>query len=104
MPHRISAPSARAPGPRYSLVWKLVFVPRGTPGGGGREPGREASVEAVAAAAAEEARLSHTSEGLGRPVGGLLQSVCRPEWGAPLRVGSASRHAGGPVRPGCQLS
>lgn len=26
--HRISGPSRRAPGPRYSLVWKLVFVPR----------------------------------------------------------------------------
>jgi hypothetical protein len=26
--HRISAPSAIAQRPRYSLVWKLVFIPR----------------------------------------------------------------------------
>lgn len=28
MPHRISAPSAQAERPRYSLVWKLVFFPK----------------------------------------------------------------------------
>lgn len=27
LPHRISAPSAAAARPRYSLVWKLIFVP-----------------------------------------------------------------------------
>jgi len=34
VPHRIAPPSAGAPGPRYSLVLKLVLHPTGTAGGG----------------------------------------------------------------------
>jgi probable phosphoglycerate mutase len=53
--HRVSTPSLTARRPRYSLVWKLLFVPR--PGGGG---------------------------GIGAAGG---ESICRPEWGEPTRVG-----------------
>ena len=34
MPHRISAPSRTAPGPRYSFVLKLVFIPKESSGAG----------------------------------------------------------------------
>ena len=67
MPHRISAPSRVAPGPRYSLVWKLVWVPRE----GGQGP----------------ARVQQEREA-------GYQSLCRPEWGEPVRIGSANRNAG----------
>lgn len=62
--HRISAPSRQAPGPRYSLVWKLVLVPKATPGAG-----------------ADDGTTT-------------LLSICRPEWGEPVRIGSASRACG----------
>ncbi|KAG2451787.1 hypothetical protein HYH02_003565 [Chlamydomonas schloesseri] len=76
MPHRISAPSRVAPGPRYSLVWKQVWVPREGQGqgqgqGGPRDP-----------ACADQERAAG------------FQSLCRPEWGEPVRIGSANRNAG----------
>ena len=49
--HRVSMPSLLARRPRYSLVWKLVLVPKA--GGGARE----------------------------------RETICRPEWGAPARIG-----------------
>lgn len=55
MPHRINAPSQQAPGPRYSLVWKLVFYPKAEAKG---------------------------------------FSISRPEWGSPLRLGSANESFG----------
>jgi probable phosphoglycerate mutase len=74
-PHRIGSPArSAAPAPRYSLVWKLVFWPRlllsggGGGGGGGSGPSSDAL---------------------------LPPPLCRPEWGAPQRIGSA---AGLPVQ------
>ena len=55
VPHRIAPPSSGAPGPRFSLVLKLVLHPTGGGGEGGRTPT------------------------------GLL----KPEWGPPLRIGTA---------------
>ena len=55
VPHRIAPPSPGAPGPRFSLVLKLVLHPTGGGGDGGRTPT------------------------------GLL----KPEWGPPLRIGTA---------------
>ena len=49
--HRVSTPSLSARRPRYSLVWKLAFVPR-EKGGVSRE----------------------------------RETICRPEWGTPVRV------------------
>ena len=54
--HRVSTPSMLARRPRYSLVWKLVFIPRPELAGG------------------------RTRE-----------SICRPEWGAPLAFGTRQR-------------
>jgi len=58
--HRVSAPSAGAGRLRYSLVWKLLFVPR----------------------------ESEEGPRLGGALGGPLETISRPEWGAPaaLRV------------------
>jgi len=50
--HRVSTPSLTARRPRYSLVWKLVFVPK---------------------------------DGVSPPR--VRETVCRAEWGAPVRVG-----------------
>uniref|UniRef100_A0A7S4BQ14 Prolyl 4-hydroxylase alpha subunit Fe(2+) 2OG dioxygenase domain-containing protein n=1 Tax=Chrysotila carterae TaxID=13221 RepID=A0A7S4BQ14_CHRCT len=52
--HRVSAPSALAHRPRYSLVWKLLFVPKRTQ---------------------MHAQLALTREG---------ETICRPEWGPPV--------------------
>ena len=68
--HRLSTPSQLARRPRYSLVWKLLFVPRsrgrgtdesGAGGGGG-------------------------SDGGGWPER-TRETILRPEWGEPLRMG-----------------
>jgi hypothetical protein len=66
--HRVSAPSAAAGRPRYSLVWKLLFVPR-----------RRASPG--------EAQLG----ALGQP----RESVSRPEWGPPVALRPACSPAAG---------
>ncbi|KXZ52552.1 hypothetical protein GPECTOR_9g596 [Gonium pectorale] len=80
LPHRISAPSREAPGPRYSLVWKLVLVPR-----------QEAGVPSAQ-------RDGHGGGGDGGVAGpggaAAFQSICRPEWGEPVRIGSACRGSG----------
>ncbi len=76
MPHRISAPSRDAPGPRYSLVWKLVFVPKDRPAGQ-QQQGQQQGHEPAAAPP--------------------YQSICRPEWGEPVRIGSANARAGTPA-------
>ena len=47
--HRVSTPSLTARRPRYSLVWKLVFMPKER--------------------------------------GAAVESICREEWGAPVRLG-----------------
>jgi len=91
--HRISAPSKTAPGPRYSLVWKLVFWPRDAP----------AAVSAAAAGGGGGGGgVSSSSDGGGGA--GLMSDgapevwgLTRPEWGAPQRIGSAA--AGGGRRP-----
>ena len=55
--HRVSCPSMLAKRPRYSLVWKLLFIPR---------------------------------EGKGaRAWGGNVETICRPEWGGPVRFPKA---------------
>jgi hypothetical protein len=55
--HRVSAPSGAAGRPRYSLVWKLLFVPRGAIGDGRRGA-----------------------------LGQARESVSRPEWGPPVAL------------------
>lgn len=67
VPHRISAPSHEADQPRYSLVLKLVFFLRTHAGGAGGQ--QQQSVH------------------------GLI----RPEWGDPIRVGSACSRSGQPA-------
>ena len=73
MPHRISAPAKGTTGPRYSLVWKLVFYP----GEGQQGQGEQRRGEAGA--------------------GGGPAMLSRPEWGEPIRFGSAFAHTGVPV-------
>ncbi|KAI8463534.1 MAG: hypothetical protein J3K34DRAFT_142799 [Monoraphidium minutum] len=65
--HRISAPSKAAPGPRYSLVWKLLLWPRD----------------------------AATGAGGGSGGGGGARGLSRPEWGPPQRIGSAAAGAAG---------
>lgn len=60
MPHRISQPSQHASGPRYSLVWKLVLIPK-------------------------QDTSSRVSAGAVPPC-----TISRPEWGHPMRFGSAN--------------
>jgi hypothetical protein len=81
VPHRISPPSRTAPGPRYSLVFKLVFWPHQGWGGG----------EAAAAGAAGAA----VAAGPGAPA---VSGLARPEWGPPQRIGSAAFASGGGPR------
>jgi probable phosphoglycerate mutase len=67
MPHRISAPAKGTTGPRYSLVWKLVFFPRGQQ--------------------RQEQEQQEEEEGAG-------VFLARPEWGEPIRFGSAHAQQG----------
>ena len=62
--HRVSTPSLLAGRPRYSLVWKLVFVPRD-----------------VASKAGHPCEMDDR----GLPGG---ETICRPEWGRPLHIGN----------------
>ena len=62
--HRVSTPSALACRPRYSLVWKLIFLPR---------PRSDSDRSTVAAA---------------------RETICRPEWGEPVRFCGARRPTG----------
>lgn len=59
--HRVSAPSPLAKRPRYSLVWKLIFVPK------------------------KEARANHA------PDAATPETICRPEWGPPSLIGARRR-------------
>jgi probable phosphoglycerate mutase len=75
--HRINRPSSAAPGPRYSLVWKMLWLPKKPPGS---QPRR---------------RRSTSSRGGGRSgaagAGSEQQpGLARADWGEPQRVGSAS--------------
>ncbi|KIY93965.1 hypothetical protein MNEG_13997 [Monoraphidium neglectum] len=82
--HRLSAPSAGAGRPRYSLVWKLVMLPK--------PPGDvTAGGEAAAAPAALEG--SAGTAGRGGGAWGLGGALClsRPEWGEATYFGSAAR-------------
>ncbi len=70
MPHRISAPSrAAGAAPRYSLVWKMIWFP--------------ANDATLGPERAEGGR-----GGVGEP------GLCRPQWGEPLRLGSAGQLLG----------
>lgn len=95
MPHRISAPSKAAPGPRYSLVWKLVFWPRD------QYSGTDADAQ-NGAGAQSDAAAQHGGGGGGEPAGGggggeaaAALGLSRPEWGPPQRIGSAAASVGG---------
>ncbi len=69
MPHRISAPAKGTTGPRYSLVWKLVFFPK------------------------QQQQQQQEQEGQeGQEGAGVFLS--RPEWGEPIRFGSAHAQQG----------
>lgn len=57
--HRVSAPSAAAGRPRYSLVWKLLFVPR---------------------------RHGALGDGRRGALGQPRETVSRPEWGPPVAL------------------
>ena len=89
--HRISTPSLSAHRPRYSLVWKLVFVPRTT-----SAPGE---VGDLGAASLVMERLGNTHRVAQQdvlvassPTGGLdRETICRPEWGEPVRIGRPAR-------------
>jgi hypothetical protein len=90
--HRVSTPSLLAHRPRYSIVWKLVFVPR------------MAATAATAAAATSSTSRPSRGGGMGGGGGGahgmahsgasagsLLaggggESILRAEWGEPLRL------------------
>ncbi|GIL87072.1 hypothetical protein Vretimale_14232 [Volvox reticuliferus] len=107
LPHRISAPSLEAPGPRYSLVWKLVLVPRSCARGpdlsGGGDSG-EAPVNGpdgeVVMEGAMEGEREGQREGMERGCAASeseFQSICRPEWGEPVRIGSANSRCGIPA-------
>lgn len=92
MPHRISAPSRQAPGPRYSLVWKLVLVPKDDhPAHAAVGAGQEGDEQGAAGEGGDA--------GAGEGTAALL-SICRPEWGEPVRLGSASRASGVRARGG----
>jgi probable phosphoglycerate mutase len=96
--HRISTPSLSAHRPRYSLVWKLVFVPRTT-----SAPGEVGNLGAdLGAASLAMERLGdtlrvaqHDVPLASKPAGGLdavdRETICRPEWGEPVRIGRPAR-------------
>ncbi|KAG2485818.1 hypothetical protein HYH03_015528 [Edaphochlamys debaryana] len=101
VPHRISAPSAAAPGPRYSLVWKLVWLPKpGTAAAGGPPAGSsgggKGSGKGRGRGKGGRGKGPEAEEGEGQEEGGY-QSICRPEWGEPVRIGSANRSTGVPA-------
>ena len=74
--HRVSTPSLAARRPRYSLVLKLALVPRVA-----TEPDQAAGDQAAGdPAAGGEAKPQ-------KGPGAAAQSVCRPEWGTPVRIG-----------------
>ena len=64
--HRVSTPSISARRPRYSLVWKLLFVPRAGMG------------SPVPEAAKGNAHFAPPRE---------RETICRPEWGPPTQLG-----------------
>ena len=72
MSHRLSVPSATAGRPRYSLVFKLVMVPRQRGEGGAGSAG-------MAAAAP------------GSGEGSDCCCIARPEWGRPVAFGSSAK-------------
>jgi len=118
---RLSPPSMTAGRPRYSLVWKLVMLPRpqqrlaGVPtaaaegsdgeavaetaggaaaaGGGAAEaPAAAAAATAVASTGAGAAAGSSRAAALGgSSAPGGALCLSRPEWGEPLYFGSAQR-------------
>jgi hypothetical protein len=93
VPHRISAPSKAAEGrPRYSLVWKLVFFPKhGQPAQSPSSPSRSSSPAGSASeGSCREGEEVQRAEYLG-------PSLCRPEWGPPMRFGSARPGLGRPA-------
>ncbi len=84
MSHRIVAPSSAAAGaPRYSLVWKTVWFPRDDPT---LPPDVHLRLHADAQNA--PAPTDNTSRS---PTSTTLQGLCRPEWGDPVRLGSAAQ-------------
>jgi probable phosphoglycerate mutase len=94
MPHRISSPSKAAPGPRYSLVWKLLWWPTGGPGSG------TPALANPSGATAEQTGKASGGGGaavasLGGQDWGSASGLARPEWGPPQRIGSAAAGAGG---------
>ena len=119
VPHRISTPSKEAMGrPRYSLVWKLVFFPKGTGPGptyasaagtaGGTTAGT-ASGTAAPTLPGLDGTTAAAADGQGKRGGGrartpasrkpaplLPPTLCRPEWGEPMRLGSARAVPGQP--------
>ena len=92
--HRVSTPSLLAHRPRYSIVWKLVFVPRmaataaaatsstsrpsrGGGMGGGSVSGGGGGAHGMAHSGASAGSLL---------AGGGGESILRAEWGEPLRL------------------
>lgn len=95
LPHRISSPSKSAPGPRYSLVWKLVLWPRehaACGGAGAGASGRPAlpGQQQQRAAGGERSPAASSAAAPG---------LSRPEWGPPQRIGSAAFGRGGAPLP-----
>ncbi|KAL6754853.1 hypothetical protein V8C86DRAFT_280056 [Haematococcus lacustris] len=88
--HRISPPSAVAAGaPRYSLVWKMVWLPRDDPTL--PTPARLLRSSNYSGGLPIATDPSHATDSgsclaCSSP---SLPGVCRPEWGPPLRLGSA---------------
>lgn len=81
MPHRISAPSQRAEGaPRYSLVWKMVWFHKDDP--------------TLAAAGIQPQTVKSQADGHHESLSGSTPGLCRPEWGPPIRLGSAGQILG----------
>ena len=86
--HRVSTPSLIARRPRYSLVWKLLFVPK------------SGAAAAAAAASRPQPAADEGSDpnGVSQPSeiqagdsdcrrANRRHTICRPEWGSPTRLG-----------------
>jgi hypothetical protein len=108
---------------RYSLVWKLVFFPKGEPtlpknalgSSSSSDSNYNGSGPSTSGMGSESSNSnidsdgssggsSNNSNGLSftdkvgageqQVGGGKLPSICRPEWGPPLQFGSAGSHFG----------
>jgi hypothetical protein len=87
--HRVSTPSLLAHRPRYSIVWKLVFVPRmaataAAATSSTSRPSRDGGIGGGGGGAHGKAHSGASAGSL--LAGGGGESILRAEWGEPLRL------------------